>query len=96
MLAFLGTVGNMKPSTGTLQDEEGPDLGFTYRVRKSGDIEIRRRGRLAAILCGTAAADFLAEAESGFAAGQQAMARLTGNYKHGNERVARQHPRNRR
>ena len=27
--------------------------------------------------------------------GQQLMARVTGNYKRGNERVARQHPRNR-
>lgn len=86
----------MKPAAGASQDAEDPDLGFTYRVRKSGDIEICHRGRLAATLRGTAAADFLAEAESGFAAGQQAMARLTGNYKHGNERVARQHPRNRR
>lgn len=86
----------MKPSTGTLQDAESPDIGFTYRVRKSGEIEIRHRGRVAAILRGAAAADFLAEAEGDFAAGQQAMARLTGNYKRGNERAARQHPRNRR
>jgi len=27
---------------------------------------------------------------------QQSMARLTGNYKHGNERTASTHPRNRR
>ncbi len=74
---------------------EGPDLGFTYRVRKSGEIEIRHRGRIAAILRGRAAAGFLAEAESGFTAAQQAMARLTGNYKHGNEHAARRHPRNR-
>ena len=77
-------------------DIEDPDLGFTYRIRKSGEIEIRQRGRVAAILRGAVAADFLAEAEGDFAAGQQAMARLTGHYKHGNERVARQHPRNRR
>lgn len=77
------------------QNAESPDLGFTYRVRKGGEIEIRARGRVAAILRGTAAADFLAEAKGDFAAEQQAMARLTGNYKHGNERVARRHPRNR-
>lgn len=77
-------------------DAEDPDLGFAYRGRKNGEIEIRHRGRVAAILRGAVAVDFLAEAEGDFAAGQQAMARLTGNYKHGNERVARQHPRNRR
>ena len=74
---------------------EDPDLGFTYQVRKSGEIEIRHRGRVAATLRGRAAADFLAEAESSFAAAQEAMARLTGNYKRGNERTARRHPRNR-
>ena len=86
----------MELSAEPAHDEESPDLGFTYRVRKSGEIEIRHRGRVAAILRGTAAADFLADTEGDFAAGQQAMARLTGNYKHGNERVARRHPRNRR
>lgn len=78
-----------------MQDTEDPDLGFTYRVRKSGEIEIRHRGRVAATLRGRAAADLLAEAETGFAAAQQAMARITGNYKRGNERAARRHPRNR-
>ncbi len=86
----------MKPAAGASQNAEDLDLGFTYRVRQSGEIEIRHRGRVAAILRGATAADFLAEAADDFAAGQQAMARLTGNYKHGNERVARQHPRNRR
>ena len=85
----------VEPAAGTAQDAEGPDLGFTYRVRKDGEVEIRHRGRVAALLRGRAVAGFLAEAEGDFAAGQQAMARLTGNYKHGNERVARQHPRNR-
>ncbi len=85
----------MEPSARPPDDAEGPDLGFTYRVRKSGEIEIRHGGRLAATLRGRAAADFLAEAETGFAAAQGAMARLTGNYKRGNERAARQHPRNR-
>ena len=31
-----------------------------------------------------AASEFLVEVEAGFAAGQQAMARVTGNYKRGN------------
>ena len=85
----------MEPSARQPDDAEGPDLGFTYRVRKSGEIEIRHRGCLATVLRGRAAVDFLAEAETGFAAAQGAMARLTGNYKRGNERAARQHPRNR-
>ena len=85
----------MEPSARPPDDAEGPDLGFTYRIRKGGEIEIRHRGRVAATLRGRAAADLLAEAETGFAAAQQAMARLTGNYKHKNERAARQHPCNR-
>lgn len=84
----------MEPAADTAQDTEDPDLGFTYHRRKNGEVEIRHRGRVAALLRGRAAAAFLAETETGFAAAQQAMARLTGNYKHGNERAARRHPRN--
>jgi hypothetical protein len=47
-------------------------------------------------LRGAAARDFLAEIDSvSFAQQQQLMARLTGNYKRGNERRAASHPRNR-
>lgn len=73
------------------------DLGFAYRARKSGEVEILHHGRLASTLRGADARDFLTEAEaSDFAGGQQLMARLTGNYKRGNERTASRHPRNRR
>lgn len=73
------------------------DLGFTYRVGKSGAVEIRHHGRLAATLRGTDAADFVGDVDGGrFADGQQLMARVTGHYKHGNERLAAGHPRNRR
>jgi hypothetical protein len=73
------------------------DLGFAYRKRKNGDVEVLHHGRVASMLRGEVAADFL----SGVAGGnddhaQQLMARITGNYKRGNERVASQHPRNRR
>jgi hypothetical protein len=72
-------------------------LGFTYRVRKNGDVEIIHRGRLAATLRGSEAEDFRQEApDESSAEAQQLMARVTGNYKHGNERAASQHPRNRR
>jgi GrpB-like predicted nucleotidyltransferase (UPF0157 family) len=74
--------------------ENSDDLGFTYQVRKSGAIEIFHHGRSAATLRGRAASEFLNELRGDSAAGQQAMARLTGNYKRGNERLAREHPRN--
>jgi len=72
------------------------DLGFTYRTRKDGEVEILHRGRRATTLRGAAARDFLAAAAGGDGPQlQQAMARLTGNYKRGNERTAAAHPRNR-
>ncbi|MCP3973150.1 MAG: hypothetical protein GY720_01510 [bacterium] len=60
-----------------------PD-GFTYAARKSGEVEIRHHGRIATVLRGRKATKFLTEVESRDA--QQLMARLTGNYKRGNER----------
>ena len=73
------------------------DLGFTYKLKKNRDLEILHRGRLASTLRGNEAEDFLAEVEAGSEHdAQQLMARITGNYKHGNERLASQHPRNRR
>lgn len=76
---------------------EAHDLGFTYRIRKNGEVEIFHRGRLAAALRGNDAEEFRQEAgEEGSAEAQQFMARITGNYKHGNERKASEHPRNRR
>ncbi|MCY1143481.1 hypothetical protein OWR29_36245 [Actinoplanes sp. Pm04-4] len=71
----------------------GAPEGFTYRVRKNGDIELLHHGRPAGVLRGRAAARFLADVEQDDP--QELMARLTGNYRHGNERVARNHPRNR-
>lgn len=49
---------------------------------------------MATILRGDRAADFLTLIAS--TDDQELMARLTGNYKHGNERVASNHARNRR
>lgn len=72
------------------------DLGFSCFRAKDGTVAIRRAGRVVTVLRGGPAADFLAEAEGsepGHA--QQLMARLTGNYKRGNERQAARHPRNR-
>jgi hypothetical protein len=73
------------------------DLGFTWRQRKNGDVELLHRGRLASTLRGADAADFLGEVQAASDEdAQQLMARVTGNYKHGNERLATAHPRNRR
>jgi hypothetical protein len=71
------------------------DLGFTYRKRKNGDVEVRHHGRLASTLRGAEAQEFVAEVGAGdHPCGQQLMARVTGNYKRGNERTAGNHPRN--
>ena len=69
--------------------------GFVYRVRKSGDVVVSYHGREAAVLRGTAAASFLSQiARCGEEEAQQLMARLTGNYKRGNEGHAKMHRRN--
>lgn len=71
------------------------DLGFSWRRRKGGEIEVLHHGRPASTLRGRAASDFLSEVEGADgAAQQQLMARLTGNFKRGNERLASGHPRN--
>jgi hypothetical protein len=80
-----------------MPDSTSTDLGFSYRKRKDGAVEIRRGASVAATLRGKATFDFLAEAKSCTSSElQQLMARLTGNYKRGNERFASEHPRNRR
>lgn len=58
--------------------------GFTFEKRKSGEVIIRHQGKLAATLRGKAATKFLADITH--RPEQQVMARVTGNYKHGNER----------
>ena len=71
------------------------DLRFTWNTRKTGEVQVFHRGKLATTLRGAKASDFLDLAESGDeAAAQQEAARLTGNYKRGNERLAKRHPRN--
>ena len=73
------------------------DLGFTFRQRKDGQVQVLHRGRLASTLRGADAHDFLSTVQACTPSGaQQLMARVTGNYKRGNERLAAEHPRNRR
>lgn len=71
------------------------DLGFTFR-QSGSDYHLFHHGKKATTLRAMKAAEFKADvAEMDFSEQQQLMARLTGNYKHGNERTARNHPRNR-
>ncbi len=71
------------------------DLGFTYLATKSGVVFVRHHGRLASELRGKAAAAFLKKIEqTDFAREQQLMARITGNFKRGNEGAAGAHARN--
>ncbi|MGW0537714.1 hypothetical protein [Streptomyces sp. NPDC003032] len=67
--------------------------GFTYEQRADGAVVITHGARAAGTLRGPRAEQFLAEVAGGDP--QLVMARWTGNYKRGNERSARAHPRNR-
>ena len=72
-------------------------LGFSFRTTKGGDVTILRNGGEVTVLRGDSAKGFLAEMrEASLLEQQQLMARITGNYKRGNERLAASHPRNRR
>jgi hypothetical protein len=76
---------------------DSADLGFTFRRRKDGEVQVLHRGRLASTLRGADALHFLSAVQAGTPSdAQQLMARVTGNYKRGNERLAAEHPRNRR
>lgn len=68
--------------------------GFSFTERSDGTVVILHRGRAATTLRGTRAAKFLTEIANGDP--QLVMARWTGAYKFGNERTARNHPRNQR
>lgn len=70
-----------------------PD-GFAYVVRADGSVLISHRGRAATTVRARRAAMFLAEVEEGDP--QEVMARWTGQYRRGNERTAKNHPRNAR
>lgn len=61
------------------------------------EVTIEHHGRPAGRLRGWKAAEFLDSVSDGGdePADQELMARLTGNYRRGNERQAREHPRNR-
>lgn len=62
---------------------KGRPSGFTWVVRGK-EVVISHHGRVATVLRGAKAIAFVQDAEAGDE--QLLMARLTGNYKHGNER----------
>lgn len=55
-------------------------------------VAITHHGKRATVLRGARAAEFLSDVERGDP--QLLMARVTGNYRRGNERTAQRHPRN--
>ncbi len=70
-----------------------PPTGFTYALRKNGEVVISHNGREAAVLRGAKASKFVADVSTSDE--QIIMARVTGNYRRGNERRASSHSRNR-
>jgi hypothetical protein len=72
-----------------------PPSGFTYRVH--GDtVVISHHGKPVTTLRAEAAESFRSDVEGQDDDEVQGiMARATGNYRRGNERLARRHPRNR-
>jgi hypothetical protein len=63
---------------------------FSYLQTKSGLVQIRYRGKIVTTLSGQSASRFLDRVKSGDRqAAQMAMAKATGQFKHGNERASR-------
>lgn len=67
-----------------------PPSGFELQKRADGTVVITHHGRVATTLRGQRAIEFLEEVD---ADPQEVMARWTGNYRRGNERMSREHPR---
>ncbi len=65
---------------------------FEYLQISPAEARITHYGRPATVLRGNAARAFLVDVERDDP--QELMARVTGNYKRGNERTAKNHPRN--
>lgn len=72
------------------------DQPFTYTVRKDGSVDISHQSRSVMVVTGVDAAR-LARKLAGASAEevQMALAKITGNFKRGNERIAANHLRNR-
>lgn len=72
------------------------DLGFAFKISKNGNVQITHHGKLATTIRGNKASSFIDKMHGADHNDQQQwMARITGNYKRGNEKSAKNHPRNR-
>lgn len=80
---LLGRARRFSPATGTMTGVADP-TGFTYEVRKNGEIVLAHHGRKAVVLRGRRADKFISQLATRNP--QELMARATGNYKRGNER----------
>lgn len=70
----------------------GQANGFEHIIGPGGEVTITHHGRKATTLRGPMAQKFLVDLLT--TEPQELMARLTGNYRRGNERTAKNHPRN--
>ena len=71
-------------------DELIAEEPFDYRATKSGLVHISYRGRTVTTLRGRESSRFLSSVESASPGeAQLAMAKVTGHFKHGSERLAR-------
>lgn len=59
---------------------------FSYRIATSGDIWVSRGGRMVTVVRGREAARLVARLGESCVDDQHLLARVTGNYKRGNER----------
>jgi len=62
------------------------DDPFAYRITKSGEVQVSRGGRMVTVVRGAEARRLEARLGRDDSADQQLLARVTGNYKRGNER----------
>jgi len=68
---------------------------FSYRAAKSGLVHISYNGKIVTTLSGPNSSRFLANVDCADSeSAQLTMAKVTGNFKHGSERVSRNHIRN--
>lgn len=66
--------------------EEDP---FSYRITKDDRVLVSRGGRQVTVVAGSRARRLIADLGQDDARDQQLLARVTGNYRHGNERRGR-------
>ncbi len=71
----------------------GPPRDFSYSLVKDGSVRIRHRHRHVVTLAGERAAAFRAALEEPGADEQLLMAKATGTFKRGNERMGKRSPR---